>query len=219
MTIMPKDKVAVFQTRAAYDYCEGTFSIRTSFKAVTDTLPAGRLDVLAFSCTSWAVAMGAETCWRSLRRQGQASSILHLPTQALQRCGSSKQNEWHCFRHMNLSCISLCLPCCVKMDSRLPQTVPSRPRAAPKTMSCIVIPSLTRRRSWFVTTCRMRSLCVVLQCPSCRTSTRWKGGLAFRLLPALKQWPGMLFASPVTTGRSMGLVNCWLQSDTNLFGG
>lgn len=68
MTIMPKDEVAVFQTRAAYDYCEGAFSIRTSFKEVTDTLPpAGRLDVLAFSCTSWTVAMGAENVLAQLR--------------------------------------------------------------------------------------------------------------------------------------------------------
>lgn len=68
VSIMPKDKVAVFQTRVAYDYCEGMFSIRTSFKEIADTLPpVGRLDVLAFSCTSWAVAMGAENVLSQLR--------------------------------------------------------------------------------------------------------------------------------------------------------
>lgn len=60
-SIMPKNKVSVFQTRTAYGYSDGHFSMPTSFIDLADTLPpAGRLDVLAFSCTCWTVAMGTE---------------------------------------------------------------------------------------------------------------------------------------------------------------
>lgn len=59
--IMPKDKISVFSTRTAYVENQEGFSLATSFAEVTKTLPPpGRLDVLAFSCTSGSVALGAQ---------------------------------------------------------------------------------------------------------------------------------------------------------------
>lgn len=89
ISIMPKGQVAVFQTRAAYDYREGTFAIRTSFKDVTDTLPpVERLDVLAFSCTSWTVAAGVDNVLSQLKeaRPGiKYTSPAHAGISALRR--------------------------------------------------------------------------------------------------------------------------------------
>jgi maleate isomerase len=62
--IMPP-AVRVFTTRTAYvdeSPFGGEFALATSFKAVAETLPPeGRLDVLAFSCTSGTVATGVDT--------------------------------------------------------------------------------------------------------------------------------------------------------------
>lgn len=59
--IMPQDNVSVFTTRTAYVDDDENFSLATSFAEVAKTLPPpGRLDVLAFSCTSGSVALGAQ---------------------------------------------------------------------------------------------------------------------------------------------------------------
>lgn len=61
-SIIPKNEISVFTTRTAYDHRGGGFSLATSFAQVAGTLPpAGRVDVLAFSCTSGTVAMGAKS--------------------------------------------------------------------------------------------------------------------------------------------------------------
>lgn len=58
-SIMPQNEVSVFATRTAYDHGGGGFSLAASFADVVNTLPpAGRFDVLAFSCTSGTVTMG-----------------------------------------------------------------------------------------------------------------------------------------------------------------
>lgn len=61
-SIMPNDEVLVFTTRTAYGYEAGRFELATSFRDIVRSLPpAGRLDVLAFSCTSATVQMGSES--------------------------------------------------------------------------------------------------------------------------------------------------------------
>lgn len=67
-SMMPKDKVLVFPARTAYDYAGDVFSLARSFEDVVATLPpAGRLDVLAFSCTACAVSMGVEKLLSQLK--------------------------------------------------------------------------------------------------------------------------------------------------------
>ncbi|MER9249967.1 hypothetical protein [Mesorhizobium sp. M0590] len=67
--IMPENEITVFTTRTGYDHSGGGFTLPTSFKAVTDTLPpAGRFDVLAFSCTSGTVALGANDLLSELQQ-------------------------------------------------------------------------------------------------------------------------------------------------------
>ncbi|MET4072259.1 maleate isomerase [Bradyrhizobium sp. S3.2.6] len=94
VSMMPKDKVSVFQTRIAYEYSGGGFSMPTSFRDVADTLPpAGRLDVLAFSCTSWTVAMGAEIVLSQLKeaRTGiKYTSPAHAAVAALRQLKAKK---------------------------------------------------------------------------------------------------------------------------------
>ncbi|WOH52456.1 aspartate/glutamate racemase family protein [Bradyrhizobium sp. sBnM-33] len=69
VSIMPKDRVSVFTTRTAYDHSGGGFSLATSFADVADTLPpAGRFDVLAFSCTSGTVALGMKSLLSQLAK-------------------------------------------------------------------------------------------------------------------------------------------------------
>lgn len=67
--IMPDD-VRVFMTRTAYRDDSGkggAFTLRTSFRDVAETLPpAGRFDVLAFSCTNATVAIGMDALLREL---------------------------------------------------------------------------------------------------------------------------------------------------------
>lgn len=61
-TILPQEKVSVFTTRTAYNDDDEEFSLATSFAEVANTLPPpGRLDVLAFSCTSGSVALGTQS--------------------------------------------------------------------------------------------------------------------------------------------------------------
>lgn len=61
-SIIPRDEALVFSTRAAWaDESGGDHSLKGSLKDIADTLPpAGRFDVLAFSCTSATVEYGVE---------------------------------------------------------------------------------------------------------------------------------------------------------------
>lgn len=71
-SIIPQDEARVFTTRTAYHDESGEggeFLLKTSFGEVADTLPpAGRFDVLAFSCTNATVAMGIEKLLADLGR-------------------------------------------------------------------------------------------------------------------------------------------------------
>jgi len=70
--MIPAAEARVFTTRTAYHDESGDggeFSLNTSFGEVTDTLPpAGRFDVLAFSCTNATVAMGIEKLLHDLEK-------------------------------------------------------------------------------------------------------------------------------------------------------
>lgn len=93
-SIMPKKEVSVFQTRTDYDYGDRRFSMPTSFTEVANTLPpAGRLDVLAFSCTCWTVAIGAQNMLSQLAetRPGIAyTTPAHAAAVALKRIKAKK---------------------------------------------------------------------------------------------------------------------------------
>src|SRR5262245_23056843 len=58
LSMMPRE-VAVFPTRVGYTYTGAEFRMAGDFRQVLSTLPpAGRLEVVAFSCTSCAISMG-----------------------------------------------------------------------------------------------------------------------------------------------------------------
>lgn len=69
-SMIPKGEVSVFATRTAHDHSsDGKFKLPTTFTAVTDTLPPpGRIDVLAFSCTSATVTLGIENLLSELKQ-------------------------------------------------------------------------------------------------------------------------------------------------------
>lgn len=87
-SIMPEGEVSVFQTRTDHDYSNCQFSMPTTFMEVANTLPpVGRLDVLAFSCTCWTVAIGAQNMLSQLAqaRPGiRYTTPAHAAVEALQ---------------------------------------------------------------------------------------------------------------------------------------
>lgn len=98
-SIMPKDKVSVFETRSGY-HGGGGFSLTRPFAELADTLPPpGRLDVLAFSCTSGTVAMGME---RLLSELGKARPDVKCTSPAVAAIPALKQ--------LNASRIALLTP-------------------------------------------------------------------------------------------------------------
>ncbi|PDT64249.1 hypothetical protein CO683_39430 [Bradyrhizobium ottawaense] len=64
-SIMPEGEVSVVSTRVAY---RGAGEISSFAEAAASLPPKGRLDLLAYSCTSGTVAMGAEVVLSQLER-------------------------------------------------------------------------------------------------------------------------------------------------------
>ncbi|MER8996008.1 hypothetical protein [Mesorhizobium sp. M0678] len=66
-SILPRDDVLVFQTRAAYDEKGAGDDLAAPMTDIVNTLPPpGRFDILAFGCTSATVAMGIDGLVRQL---------------------------------------------------------------------------------------------------------------------------------------------------------
>ncbi|MGY3473494.1 maleate cis-trans isomerase family protein [Bradyrhizobium ottawaense] len=64
-SIMPEDEVSVVSTRVTY---KGAGEIASFSEAVNTLPPEGRLDLLAFSCTSGSIAMGAQVVLSQLEK-------------------------------------------------------------------------------------------------------------------------------------------------------
>ncbi|PWJ88181.1 MULTISPECIES: hypothetical protein [Mesorhizobium] len=67
-SIMPKEKVSVFETRCGYNTVNGFSLTRTLAEVANDLPPVDRMDVVAFSCTSGTVAWGLERLFSELSK-------------------------------------------------------------------------------------------------------------------------------------------------------
>lgn len=65
-SLMPKDKVSVFETRCGYNAADGFSLTRTLAEVADDLPPIDRMKVVAFSCTSGTVAWGVERLFSEL---------------------------------------------------------------------------------------------------------------------------------------------------------